>query len=124
MNIADESLYDIPEYKDGDECSQSEQQAILKVISESNDNNNLSCKKFLTEGGVFYWLETSFLTQNVVLEKIPSTFELVIKDTGEYREFKNYPGINSFRMRGNSEGVIFIYEGWNNPRKIIKLSVN
>lgn len=123
MGIVDNNLYASSEYKDGDNCSQIEQKTVLQAIHEPDDNQFHTCKRFAIEKGVFHWIEKTSYTV-VVLEKTSGIFELVIKDTGEYGNFKNYPGISSFRMRGNSKDVVFAYEGWNNPRKIIKLSVN
>ena len=35
-----------------------------------------------------------------------------------------YPASYSLKMLSNSKDVIFTYAGWNNPQKIVKLSVN
>lgn len=123
MEITNEDTYKNGGYKDGSSCSFSEQKTVLQAVSEPDNGQYDTCKKFSTNKGNFYIIErTSFAL--VVLETAPGNFDLVIKDTGEYANYKNYPGIYPFRMRGNQADVIFIYEGWNNPRKVIKLSVN
>ena len=124
MDIVDSNLYSSSQYREGISCSQSEQQSVFQAISESNDSKPYTCRKFSVDKGTFYWLEKNLGLQLVILEESPGNFKIAIEDTGEYADFKNYPGINSFRMRGNSKDVIFIYEGWNNPRKVLKLIIN
>ncbi|MBI3109530.1 hypothetical protein HYZ06_00630 [Candidatus Daviesbacteria bacterium] len=123
METVGESLYKGEEYKDGIKCPYFEQKTVLQVISEQDNSQYYTCKKFSTNRGNFYLIEkTSFAL--IILETTPGNFDLVIRDAGEYEDYKNYPGIYPFRMRGNQTDVIFIYEGWNNPKKIIKLTTN
>ena|SRR3989338_7275050 len=120
-SVVDESLYTNSEYNEGDNCSPVERVAIQNSIGGFEEDQFYTCKKFITNNGTFFLFEkTSYAL--VILEKSSDIFELVIKETGEYGNFKNYPGINSFRMRGNQDDVVIVYEGWNNPRKIIKLT--
>lgn len=123
MEIVSDSLYKSKEYKDGINCFSPEQKTVLQAISASDNGLYQTCNKFSTNRGNFYLIEgTSFAL--VVLETTPGNFDLVIRDTGEYGNYKNYPGIYPFRMQGSRADIIFIYEGWNNPKKIIKLTTN
>lgn len=124
MEIVNSNFYDNLDYRDGDICSQAEQKNILQLVSETEDDRYITCSRFVTDRGIFYWVDRNPTLQLVALEKPTGTFKIIINDDGDYADFKGYPGIYPFKMRGNSTDVVFIYKGWNNPRKMIRLSVN
>ncbi|OGG11356.1 hypothetical protein A2Z00_04665 [Candidatus Gottesmanbacteria bacterium RBG_13_45_10] len=109
-------------YKDGSECSLGQMNQIiqkLRLSTEINDQYN-KCHKFTLENGTIYWLQPTNFVQYLVLEKPAGNYSLIIKETKT-----SYPGsADELSVRSDSKAVIFRYEGYNNPRKIFRLTIN
>ena len=119
MTRVDDSLYSSVEYRDGDDCFPDEEEMILQTTHEKSNKeiHIFACKKLIVNKGIFYWMDKN-LEDLVVLEKLGTgNAQLVIRQTG------GYPGNSVSNVRRSTEDVIFTYTGWNNPKKILKLTV-
>ncbi|MBI2086548.1 hypothetical protein HYT74_04355 [Candidatus Daviesbacteria bacterium] len=139
MTVVDSSLYQDSQYANGDNCTPDQLEVMFKYVTEPSGKTYGKadpyprCLRYSVEKGVFYWLEPRPGFEYVIYEKPSGGRLLVIHDNGLYGKDRNdiggpngsyYPGISSFDMLGNRKNVIFVYTGWNNPEKIIKLSIN
>lgn len=139
MTVVDSSLYQDPQYANGDNCTPDQLEVIFKYVTEPSGKTYGKagpyprCLRYSVEKGAFYWLEPRPGFEYVIYEKPSGDRLLAIHDNGLYGKDRNdigglngsyYPGTSSFNMLGNRKNVIFVYTGWNNPEKIIKLSIN
>lgn len=108
-------------YKDGFECGLDQMKKVtqnLNLSTEISDQYH-KCHKFVLENGTIYWLQPTNFVQYLVLEKPENNYQLILSETRT-----SYPGsADELSVRADTKGVIFRYEGYNNPRKIIRLTI-
>lgn len=108
-------------YKDGSECDLNQVKSIFQKLSllAEIDDHYYRCQKYSLENGTFYWLQPTNYVQYLVLEKPDGAHQLVIAETTT-----SYPGpADELAVRADSKALILRYEGYNNPRKIFKLTI-
>lgn len=136
MLVVNKELYQSPEYINGEKCTANQLEAVYKFvikpkgISFDPAGEFPSCLRYPVEKGTFYWLRPHWAFTYVIFEKRFGEQLLVIYDNGKLPEYQNidtgsyYSGSSYFNIQGDGKDIIFTYSGWNNPEKVIKLSVN
>lgn len=133
MEKVSKEIYDSNEYSFGYNCITADEINALKILGEPIDDILLDdsfrynrCQVYLINAGKVFWIDNIHINgkyiQYVFLERTSGKLEKIIRDTGEYAKFVDYPGISSFKMKGNGKTIVFIYWGWNNPKKFIRLN--
>lgn len=108
-------------YKEGSECSLNQMNVMMKKMNlaiEVNDQYH-KCHQFKLENGTIYWLQPTDFVQQLVLEKPADNYQLILSETQTA-----YPGpVDELSVRADSKAIIFRYEGYHNPRKIVRLRI-